>query len=665
MATPKEIVEEARALAVRLFDLQHAYYVLNQPKVSDQEYDRLFDRLLEIERDFPDLVSDQSPTSRVGSDLSAEFPEYSHTIPVLSLDKAYTQEELEAWIAKLAVQGAESFVVEEKLDGSSLVLYYREGRLDRAVTRGNGEVGNDITANVRTIKSVPLVLPEPRTGPVRGEVFLPKSDFAKINQDTTYANPRNFASGTLRRVKSKDVAKVPLKIFIYEGFFEGAPDSHWQNIEELKALGFPVNPRTRLLSGSQLASELAAFVAEETRIRPELDYEIDGLVLKVDDIPLRNRLGYTGHHPRWALAYKFESPQGLSRVLAIDVQIGRTGRATPVARIEPVSVGGSTISNVTLHNQDYIDSLELSVGDSVAVSRRGDVIPAIERVIDKAENAPPVWQLPPNCPVCGTALEKQGAHHFCTNFDCPDRLLGRLRFFVGRDQMDIEGLGEETVELLHDAGYLNDIPDIYRLPYERLQDLQGWGPKKTALLQKGVQASLSRPYRVVLPSIGIQDLGPKVAELLIQAGYLDVDDIFALVDSGRGEALRDIKGLGDKTIARILATFEDPAFRSLVKTLRDFGLQFRAEAPAPASEEGPFSGQAWCVTGSFETFKPRDRAMDHVKAGGGTVVSDVSSKTTHLLAGSGAGSKLKKAESLGIQVVSESEFLELIGRTEP
>jgi DNA ligase (NAD+) len=655
--------EEINNLREKITKLQHEYYVLGRPSVSDLEFDQLFDCLIGLEQQYPQFFSPDSPTHRVGSDISVDFPEVQHTIPVLSLDKAYTSTELITWVQKLKNQGAQQLVIEQKLDGASLVLYYEQGILTKAVTRGNGYSGNDITANVKTIKSVPLKLGQNLTGPVRGEVFLRKSDFDRLNQEleTPYANPRNLASGSLRRVKSREVAQIPLVLYAYESFFPNQSQSHWHNLLSLKALGFETNPSVMLLDLTQSwQSQLEGFIQEQTQLRKSLEYEIDGLVLKVDDLTLRESLGYTGHHPRWALAYKFESPQGISRVIQIDVQIGRTGRATPVARIEPVQVGGSTISNVTLHNQDYINGLELSIGDQVQVSRRGDVIPAIESVVEKNPEGQPVWIMPRVCPSCGTGLQKQGAHHFCINFDCPDRQLGRLMFFTSRDQMDIEGLGSETVQVLWSQGWLKDIPDTYQLPYGKILDLPGFGQKKCDIIQKGVEASKHRPYKQVLASLGIPDLGPKVVELLITNGYPSIDDVFLLVDQGRGKELETIKGLGEKTITRIIQTFQDPKFRDLIERLKSMGLQFSQEPDDTNGTIGPFSGQSWCVTGTFEQFKPRDKAMEYVVSLGGQVVSDVSSKTTHLLAGEKAGSKLTKAEKLGVKIVSEREFLDFL-----
>jgi DNA ligase (NAD+) len=483
--------KRAAELSRTLRDLQRAYFVDSRPLVSDAEYDRLFDELVSIEAEFPDLASADSPARRVGSDLTQDLPEVAHTLPVLSLDKSYTAEELSSWIAKTTRNAGRelSFVCEEKIDGASIVLYYEEGLLARAVTRGNGLVGNDVTGNVKTIGAVPLRLPRPLTLAARGEVFLARSLFDSINSklEEPYANPRNFASGSLRRVKSSEVAGIPLGIFVYEGFLQPAPATHHETLELLQELGFRLNPRTGFFSDSGQAAEaarrhpewrtgslgdLVGFIESQRRERKDLDYEIDGVVVKVDELAVRESLGYTGHHPRWAVAFKFESPQGATTVRAIDVQVGRTGRITPVARVEPVKLSGATISNVTLHNQEYIDLLELAIGDRVAVSRRGDVIPAVERVLEKNESGASTWKLPAACPTCAKGLVRRGAHHFCPNEDCPDQVRGRLAFFVGRGQMDIEGIGPETIEVLLSNGLVKDPADLYYFDPAKLLDLE-------------------------------------------------------------------------------------------------------------------------------------------------------------------------------------------------
>lgn len=670
----------AEDLAEKLSLYQRAYYVEGRPLVSDAEYDGMFDRLAAIEREFPDLARDDWPTRRVGSDLTQELPEAAHTIPVLSLDKAYTADEVGAWLARTArnTGTALSFVCEEKIDGASIVLYYEKGLLARAVTRGNGEVGNDVTGNVRTIGSVPLRLSRPVTVAVRGEIFLAKGRFAKVNaaMEEPYANPRNLAAGTLRRVKSSEVAAVPLEIFVYEGFFEQQPGSHRQVLEQMADLGLRLNPRLGFFSDTAdlavvrgahpgwtvgPAAELAGFLEAEKDARAGLDYEIDGIVVKVDEIPAREVLGYTGHHPRWAVAFKFEPPEAATTVSAIEAQVGRTGRVTPVARVEPVQISGATISNVTLHNQEYIDMLELAVGDRVAVSRRGDVIPAVERVLEKNESGTTVWKLPGSCPSCAGPLTRQGAHHFCTNPSCPDQVRGRLNFFVARGQMDIEGLGPETIEVLLQNDLVRDVADIYTFDAPRLLGLPGFGEKKVAAIREAVARSREKPFRVVFQSLGIPDIGPKVTELLLAAGLADIDSLIALAEAGDPAPLLEIHGIGERTAETLIAALRDPATRARIEGLRAAGLRMREETtPRPAGVPQTFAGQAWCVTGSFRAFSPREKAMEEVARRGGRVTASVTSKTTHLLAGENPGSKLQKALAAGARIVTEDEFLALL-----
>jgi DNA ligase (NAD+) len=679
--TRREADKRAAELSDLLRRYQHAYYVESRPVVADREYDRLFDELQALETAYPGLARPDSPTRRVGSDLTQELPEVAHTIPVLSLDKSYTDDELAAWIAKTAKNADRqlAFVCEEKIDGASMVLYYEKGLLARAVTRGNGLVGNDVTGNVKTIGAVPLRLSRSVTVAVRGEVFLARSVFDSINakMEEPYANPRNMASGSLRRVKSSEVAGIPLNIYVYEGFFEKQPDTHHEILESLAELGFRTNPRVGFFSeGAGLASvrdrhtewttggiaDIGAFLESERSARKTLDYEIDGIVVKVDEIPSREVLGYTGHHPRWAIAFKFESPQGATTVNAIEVQVGRTGRVTPVARVEPVKISGATISNVTLHNQEYIDLLELAVGDRVAVSRRGDVIPAVERVLEKNESGAATWKLPADCPTCGIALVKQGAHHFCPNLECPDQVRGRLTFFVGRGQMDIEGLGPETIDVLIRNGLARDIDDLYSFDASKLLALPGFGEKKVAQIREGIRKSTAQPFHVVFPSLGIPEIGQKVTELLIDAGYADVDKLLALADAGDTAPLLEIHGIGERTAEILIAELRNPQVKKRIEGLRRAGLQMREEArAAPSDMPQTFAGQTWCVTGSFSRWSPREKAMEEVAKRGGKVSASVTSKTTHLLVGENPGSKLEKAQKLGVAVVNEKEFDVLLG----
>lgn len=679
--TREEARGEIESLSAQIRRYNYEYHVLDVPTVSDSEYDRLFDRLTELEKEYPDLRLPDSPTLRVGSDLTSELPEVDHTIPVLSLDKAYAIEEVMSWARKTGDNvGAElSFAVEEKIDGVSIVLYYEKGLLDRAVTRGNGLRGNDVTPNARTIRSIPLRLTENVTVAVRGEIYLPRGRFEEINStmEVPYANPRNLAAGTLRRIRSSSAATVPLSMFAYEGFFPRPLASHVEVIRRLARLGLRVNPTVGLFSEAGVSlpadstrgdpqwvtgdfEDMAAFMLRRTEQRSSLAYEIDGLVVKVNELAAREELGYTGHHPRWAIAYKFEAPEGITEVRAIDVQVGRTGRVTPVARVKPVVVGGSTISNVTLHNQDYIDMLELAVGDTVAISRRGDVIPAVERVVEKSEENT-TWKMPADCPVCGTPLIAPGAHHFCPNGSCLAQVRGRIFFFVGRDQMDIENLGPETIEVLIRRGMVKDVVDLYTADYDTLREVAGFGEKKIALIKEGVERSKSRPYVIVLHSLGIPELGRRVSELLIDAGFTSIDRLLECVDRGELDRLTGIAGIGEKTASTIVRELSRPEVRNLIERLRSVGLSFEAEAAEGLPEgEKVFEGQTWCVTGSFESFNPRSKAIEEIRRRGGKVVSSVGGRTTHLLAGSKAGSKLAKASEVGARIVEEEEFLQLL-----
>ena len=670
-----ETVEHAQVEIARLSEElrrhQHHYYVEAQPLVSDTQYDRMIDRLLYLEGLYPELKLSDSPSQRVGSDLGTGFPEVRHTVPVLSLDKAYTGDGVLQWIERCRQRGEQrlSFVVEEKIDGVSLVLYYEKGLLARAVTRGNGFVGNDVTPNAKTIKSIPLRLSRPLDIAVRGEVFLPKEDFNTLNgtMEVPYANPRNLAAGTIRRLKSSETAMVPLKMFAYEASFTNpteAVHSHVEILRLLKDLGFLVNPSLAVFAdadGDGTYGDIPDYLGKLEQQRSTLAYEIDGLVIKVNELGVRDFLGYTGHHPRWALAYKFDAPEAQTEVLDIGVQVGRTGRITPVARVKTVKVGNSMVSNVTLHNQDYINLLELAIGDTVAISKRGDVIPAVERVVEKNEEGNTTWQLPAECPSCKTTLVRNGAHTFCPNGACPDQVVGRISFFVGRQQMDLDGFGPETVSFLVDKGLVHDIPDIYTVDYDALVGEPGFGEKKAGALAQAVEKSKEQPYRLVLVALGIPDFGKKAVDLLVNAGIRSMKQLLEMVDSGDAETLVAIKGFGKKTVDSLFAELSDAKVRERIARLILLGLQF-SEAATDAEEMLPqiFRNQVWCVTGSFERFAPRSLALKEIEARGGRTTSSVTSKTSHLLAGSGAGSKLQQAQSFGTTIVDEQQFIRML-----
>ena len=676
-----EEIKEIEILKEKLYRYQYEYYVLARTTVSDAEYDSAFDRLLELENKYPEHSDINSPTKRVGSDLASDLPEVRHTIPVLSLDKSYTNEELISWIQKINKNSAYSHTViaEEKIDGISIVLYYVKGLLSRAVTRGNGYTGNDVTANVKTIGSVPLKLKENIDLTVRGEIYLPLKEFERINKDqkVPYANPRNLAAGTIRRKKSSEVKNIPLDVFIYEGYFSGKSfDKHTEIIEKLSELGFRMNSRTAAFSDSEdslseLSSffqtgkleNIADFIKKETDERHSLAYEIDGLVFKINDTAEREVLGYTGHHPRWAIAYKFESDEKETTVNSIDIQIGRTGRVTPVARIEPVKVAGSTVSNVTLHNQDYIDFLGLSVGDRVVVSKRGDVIPAVESVVEKKDINTENWHIPSKCPFCGTVLETDGAHTFCTNNLCIERKKGQLKFFASREQMDIENLGDETIDFLIDEELISDWSDIYNLDYSQLAKYPGFGDKKIELIKKGVSESRNKSFITVLSALGIPELGPKACELIIKSGLNTLEKITAAAENKDYEALTSVIGIGEKTAETVIKYFSDKNFTGKLFNLQKAGLSFSYEQKDEKINNS-MENQVWCISGSFENFKPRSEAGKEIEKRGGRIVSQVTGKTTHLLAGSSPGSKLQKAELIGAVIVNEADFLEILKKEE-
>ena len=679
-----DVKERMSQLADRLLEAQRAYYVDGRPVMSDLEYDGLFDELVRLEQENPQYRSPSSPTLRVGSDLTADFPEVAHTIPVLSLDKAYSADEVVSWMEKTMRNTSSelSFVEEEKIDGISIVLYYEDGLFVRALTRGNGYVGNDVSDNIKTIRAVPLRLTKNVSIAVRGEVYLPKRDFEILKaSDPEVANPRNMAAGAVRRQKSIEAAAIPLTVFVYEGFWADesqTPRDHLSILRALRDLGFRINPHLAVFSSSRARSQellssagleaaalsfsdLGAYLEEAARRRKDLEYEIDGMVTKVNELGVRQSLGYTEHHPRWAIAYKFESPQAVTKVLGVTVQVGRTGRITPVAELEAVALGGSTVRRATLHNQEYIDELELAVGDTVSVVKRGDVIPAVEEVLEKNAEGNTTYRIPPVCPSCGSTLVQRGAHLFCPDRDCPDQVKGRLSFFTARDQMDMDSIGPKAIEKLYDMGLVRDIPDLYTCDYDRLLGQKGYGEKMIQSFRKAVEDSRTRPFTTVLASLGLPEVGQKGAEILVKGGFDSMDKLLAASDASDIGAFTKVPQIGQQTAVAIISALQDPDMRRRIGQLRACGLQFTQQEQENSLEQ-IFAGQVWAVTGSFEHFNPRSLALKELEKRGARTVSSITGKTTHLLLGTGGGSKRKTAEELGVRIVDEKEFMELLGR---
>ncbi len=681
-------------LAGELLRHQHLYHVLTRPEIGDAEYDRLLDELLLLEKRFPQFASPNSPSRRIGSDLDNAFPERPHAVPVLSLDKLYRPEELGQWLLKTAAAAGSSvgFAIEEKIDGASIVLYYDRGELQYALTRGNGLLGNDVSDNVRTISQVPLRIDEPSRLAVRGEIYIKRGDFERYNSGVAekYANPRNLAAGSLRNLKSALAARVPLNIFVYEGFFpvpssgtfRAGPDipgggnagrDHLEILQRLRELGFRVNPHLGFFSDDEAkrrralqlfpdstAAPLAAveeYVRRQAAIRAEVPYDIDGLVVKVVEMDVRQELGTTAHHPRWAMAYKFDSPQAQSELLDVQVQVGRNGRVTPVALLRPVALSGSTVTRATLHNQDYIDMLELGIGDEVSISKRGDVIPAVEEVLEKSERHPGIYKLPGQCPFCRSPLLKEGAHHFCKNEACPERRRRALIYFCAKEQMDIETLGEKTIAFLFAKGWVQSPPDIYSFDASLLAGEEGFKEKKIARIRASIELSKSRPFARVLAALGFEGVAAAVAGDLIAHGLDTIDKIIAAAQKNDWQVFAAIEGIGETTARLLIGHFSKPENLQLIARLKAAGLKFAAEKTESERLNDSFAGQVWVITGSFAKFIPRSLAAEEIEKRGGRVSENVSSRTTHLLAGTSPGSKLAKAQKLGIVIVDESEFL--------
>ena len=677
MDTKKRMDEIAAALLKH----QYLYYVKARPEISDEEYDRMFDELLRLERKFPQYAGVNSPSRRVGSDLDNTFAEKPHGVPVLSLDKLYRPEELGQWLLKTAAAagGDVGFTIEEKIDGASIVLYYDRGELQYALTRGNGSLGNDVSPNVRTVSQVPLRIAESSRLAVRGEIFITRSDFERFNSGMAekYANPRNLAAGALRNLKSSQAARVPLAIFVYEGFFQNEPfRDHLEILQRLEQLGFRVNPRLGFVSDNEgkrrraremfpgiTAAPISAvedYLRRQAANRLEVPYDIDGLVVKIVEMDIRQELGTTAHHPRWAMAYKFDSPQGRTILLDVQVQVGRNGRVTPVAVLKPVALSGSTVTRATLHNQDYIDMLELGIGDEVSISRRGDVIPAVDDVLEKSEQAPGIFKLPGLCPFCRQPLLKEGAHHFCKNEACPERRRRTLIYFCAKDQMDIETLGEKTIAFLFAKGWVQSVPDIYRCDYGLLAGEEGFKEKKIARIRAGVELSKGRPFARVLAALGFEGLASAVAAALIAHGFDTIDTIIAAARNDDWEVFAAIEGIGETTARLLVNHFRKPENLKLIADLKAAGLKFTAETTASGRIDDSLAGQVWVITGSFANFVPRSLAAVEIEKHGGRVAENVSAHTGFLLAGANPGSKLTRAEKLGIAVVTEGEFLKII-----
>lgn len=673
------------ARVVELRDLiryhQYRYYVLDDPAVSDTGFDQLFRELQALEEAHPELRSDDSPTVRVGGVVSDRFEKTLHPVPMLSLANAFSEDDLFAWRDRVRRFLPEpdrarlSYVVEPKFDGLTVVLHYEQGRFVLGATRGDGILGENITPNLRTVRALPLRLPAdkqagveaPARLVVRGEAYVEKVDFEAFNrrqsaqEERTFANPRNFAAGSLRQLDSRISAGRPVKLWVYQALvMEGGslPATHSGALAYLEELGLPVYPDIRTYADAEFAA-LVESVAEFGARRHDLPFEVDGVVIKVDDLGLQTQLGFTGKDPRWAIAYKFAGQEEVTRLLDIVVNVGRTGVITPNAVLDPVQIGGVTVSKATLHNEDYIKALDIRVGDQVLVKRAGDVIPKVLRpLVDLRSGDEQPWHMPAVCPVCGQPLVRpEGeAATYCVNNACPAQLVRMVEYFVGRGAMDIEGFVIRQAELFVEQGYIHDLADIYALPWDAIRELEGYGDKRVENLQAGVEASKQRPVARLLTGLGIRFVGSVVAELLM-AEYAGLDTLM----SASVEDLSAIDGIGPRIAASVVEYFALEPNRALVRRFAESGVRIADEGRAARTARTAqlvLSGKVFVVTGTLPSLS-RDEAKTLIEAHGGKVTGSVSGKTDYLVVGENPGSKLDKARQLGVAVLDEAELLAL------
>ncbi|MEM1043453.1 MAG: NAD-dependent DNA ligase LigA [Bacteroidota bacterium] len=689
----------AARLAPLLREHGHRYYVLDAPVIADAEYDRLFRALQTLEARFPDLATPDSPTRRVGGEPLEAFGKVQHPEPLLSLGNAFDADELRAWYERARKGLAERFgdvqpalVAEPKIDGLALALTYADGQLALGATRGNGQVGEDVTEHVRTIRAVPLRLaatPEPQAAgdqgslfdaapaepvriEVRGEAYLPKPTFERLNDalaaegSKTFANPRNAAAGSLRQLNPRVTASRGLRFFAYGlGPAEGvaAPGTQHETLAWLRGLGFAVNEHARRFEDIEA---VVRHCDEQRARRDDLDYEIDGVVVKIDRADFQDALGAVANAPRWAIAFKFPAREATTRLSGIDLNVGRTGAIKPLALLDPVGIGGVTVSKATLHNADYIAGRDIRIGDRVVVKRAGDVIPQVVGPVEAARTGEETaWTMPETCPACDEPIARiEGeAEFYCVSAACPAQTIRLVEHYASRAAMDIVGLGEKVAVQLVEAGLVRRLDDLYRLTPEALAALDGFKEKKIENLLAGIETSKGRPLRSLLFGLGIRFVGATVAQLLAEHHA----DLGALAAAPQ-EDLEAIHGIGPETARSVAEWFGHAPNQAVVEALNTLGVNTDRLPEEPvyteAPTEGPLAGQTFVLTGTLPTLS-RAEAKEKIAGAGGKVTSSVSTKTDYLVAGSNAGSKLDKAERLDVEVVSEAALLEMLGEEKP
>ena len=666
MITTDKIREEIEGLRRELSYHNHKYYVENSPEISDYDFDKMMRRLADLEAAHPEFYDPLSPSVRVGSDRTTEFTSVNHRYPMLSLSNTYSVEELQQFIERIEGEyGPTEFVCELKFDGTAISLTYENGRLVRAVTRGDGTTGDDVTANVKTIRSIPLVLSGsgyPDLFEIRGEIFMPYASFDRLNAEREangeqlFANPRNAAAGTLKQQQSAVVAKRGLDCILYQMAGENLPfTNHIENLNAARSWGFKISEYMSLCKG---ATEVVDYINHWDEARKLLPYPTDGVVIKVNDFQQRRTLGFTAKSPRWAVAYKFKAESALTKLLSVDFQVGRTGAITPVANLEPVLLAGTTVKRASLHNAEQIAALDIRVGDMVYVEKGGEIIPKITGVelSERTADCTP-FEYITHCPECGAELVRfEGeAKHYCPNQSgCRPQIVGRIVHFIGRKAMNIDGLGGETVELLFENGLVRDIADLYSLRAADLAILPRLGEKSADNIINSIETSKTVPFARVLFGLGIRFVGETTAKYMA-AHFKSIDAVIAADKT----ALMESDEVGDKIADSIIGYFADPVNNAILDRLRAAGLQFVAEVAEQQSNI--LEGKNVVVSGKF-TLHSRDELKALIELHGGKNQSGVSSNTDFIVAGENMGpAKLQKAEKLGVKILSEQEFVALIG----
>src|SRR5882757_9476678 len=668
---PAAILKKLEALRDKIRHHEYRYYVLDDPEITDAEFDKLINDLKKLEAEHPELITPDSPTQRVGGKPREGFVKVRHSSSMLSLDNAYTEEELRDWerrVHELSGRSDVEYMCELKLDGMSLALRYHGGQLERGITRGDGNQGEDVTGNVRTVRSIPLSISKeklkkagiPEDFETRGEMLMPISAFRKLNEEraqhglATFANPRNFTAGTVRQLEPSITAQRRLDYFPYMLLKDGRTyfDRHSKTMDALEAAGFKVNPHRKLAKN---LDEVWKFIDNWEEKRETLPYEIDGIVIKVDRTALQQELGFTGKAPRWAIAYKYAARGGVTQIQDIVPQVGRTGKLTPVAWLKPVPIGGTTVSRATLHNMDEIERLGVRIGDWVEVERGGDVIPKVVKVVDD-ETHPrgnKNFEMPEHCTVCqGNVVRTPGeADHRCVNANCPAKLQGTILHFASRHVMNIDGLGDALVNQLNTAGLVKNVADLYRLTKDDLLKLERMGEKSAENVLREIQASKKLPLERVIYGLGIRFVGERTAQFLAEHfGSLD-----AIMEAS-AEQLEEVNEVGPRIAESISEFFADEHNRKLVSDLRKAGLTFTGQKKEKGTK---LAGKTFVLTGTLARHS-RDEAKKMVEDAGGRVSGSVSKKTDYVVAGADAGSKLDKAKALGVAVIDEKEMVQLL-----